>query len=81
MDMALNPLHLMQLQQLFHTCKANHPKLPLFFQAAARDALMEGTIIEINVKSPDGKEYCTNMKLTSSDLELLQALKQLSEQN
>ncbi len=78
--MALNPLHLMQLQQLFHTFKANHPKLPLFFQAAARDALMEGTIIEVTVKSPEGREYCTNMKITPSDLELIQALKELSQQ-
>lgn len=75
--MAVNPFQLMQLEQLFETFKHSHPKFPLFFKAAARDALTEGTIVEITVKSPDGKEMCTNLKLNASDLELIQAMKQM----
>ena len=73
--MAMNPLQLMQLQ------KISHPKLPLFFKAVAQDALMEGTIIEITVESPEGKEYCTNMKLKASDVEMFNILRQMREQS
>ena len=29
--------------------RANHPKFPMFLRAVSQDALVEGTIIEINV--------------------------------
>ena len=32
--------------------------------------------VENRGKTPDGKEYCTNIKLTASDMELIQKLKQ-----
>lgn len=79
--MANNPLQLMQFQKMFETFRRNHPKLPLFFQAVSRDALVEGTILEMTAKSPDGKEYCTNIKLNASDIEMIQALKHMKEQN
>ena len=31
--------------------RANHPKFPLFLRAVSQDALVEGSIIEINVSS------------------------------
>ena len=79
--MAMNPLQLMQLQKLFETFRISHPKLPLFFKAVAQDALMEGTIIEITVESPEGKEYCTHMKLKASDVEMFNILRQMREQS
>lgn len=48
----------------------NHPKFVPFMQAVSQDAIGDGTIIEIKVTSPEGKEYNTNMKLTQADLEL-----------
>ncbi len=78
--MAINPFQFVQLQQMLETFRNNHPKLPLFFQAAAQNAMTEGSVIEITAKSPDGKEYCTNLKLTASDVEMLQALKRMKEQ-
>ena len=62
------------------TFRNNHPKLPLFFQAAVQNALMEGSIIQISAKTPEGKAYCTNLKLTAPDAEMLQALKRMKEQ-
>ena len=35
--------------------RANHPKFPMFLRAVSQDALVEGTIIEINVTTPEGK--------------------------
>ena len=37
-----------------------------------------GTVIEINVTSPDGKRYETNLKLNRDDLDFLRALGELS---
>ena len=34
--------------------RANHPKFPLFLRAVSQDALVEGSIIEINVTTPEG---------------------------
>ena len=50
--------------------RANHPKFPLFLRAVSQDALVEGSIIEINVTTPEGKNYCTNVKLKADDMEL-----------
>ncbi|HIT40570.1 MAG TPA: hypothetical protein IAB60_00470 [Candidatus Caccovicinus merdipullorum] len=74
--MAFNPFQLMQYREMLTTFLQNHPKLPLFLKAVSQDGLSEGTILETTVKTPDGKEYCTNIKLTASDMELIQKLKQ-----
>lgn len=55
--------------------RANHPKFPMFLRAVSQDALVEGTIIEINVTTPEGKNYCTNVKLKADDMELFVRLK------
>lgn len=55
--------------------RANHPKFPLFLRAVSQDALVEGSIIEINVTTPEGKNYCTNVKLKADDRNFLIRLK------
>ena len=55
--------------------RANHPKFPMFLRAVSQDALVEGTIIEINVTTPEGKNYCTNVKLKADDMELFDSFK------
>ena len=46
-----------------------------FMQAVGSEAMMDGTIIEVKVTSPEGREYNTNMKITQSDLDLFAQLK------
>ncbi|MCI8951446.1 MAG: hypothetical protein HFG49_15675 [Lachnospiraceae bacterium] len=79
--MALNPFQLLQFQQMLETFRHSHPKLPLFFQAVSQNALVEGTIIEITAKTPEGKEYCTNIKLNASDIQTLESIKRMKEQS
>jgi hypothetical protein len=55
--------------------KDNHPKVPLFF-AAASESINEGSIIEINVQTAEGKSLCTNMKVTADDLALVRLMKE-----
>lgn len=69
---------LSKMKNAMETFLRNHPKFPLFLNAVSQDALVEGTIIEINVTTPEGKNYCTNVKLKSSDLELMETLKNMN---
>lgn len=69
---------LSKMKNAMETFRRNHPKFPLFLNAVSQDALVEGTIIEINVTTPEGKIYCTNVKLKSSDLELMETLKNMN---
>lgn len=55
----------------------NHPKFQHFLNAVSRDALREGSVIEIKVTSPEKKTYITNLKLKKDDLDFLHALQQL----
>lgn len=75
--MNMNPMMLMQIKGMLDEFKRNHPKVPMFFSAVAQ-SIGEGSIIEITVTSPDGKKICTNMKVTESDLRLVEQMKSMS---
>ena len=66
---------IMKIKGAWDKFSQNHPKFMPFIQAVGRDAIMDGTIIEVKVISPVGKEYNTNMKITQSDLELFAQLR------
>ena len=61
---------LLKFKGAWDTFTQNHPKFVPFMQAVGREAIEDGTIIEVKVTSPEGKEYNTNMKITQSDLDL-----------
>lgn len=73
--MGLNPMKLMQLQNVWKAFVARHPKLPMFFQAVGREALLEGTVMEIRVIKPDGSEMKANLRLSKEDLEAIAQVK------
>lgn len=73
----MNPMALMQIKGLLDRFKNNHPKVPMFFSAAAK-SIGEGSIIEISVTSPDGKKINTNMRIMAEDLELVEQLKTMT---
>ena len=67
----------MKIKSAWDTFSRNHPKFMPFMQAVGREAIGDGTIIEIKVTSPEGKEFNTNMKLTQSDLDLFAQIKNM----
>lgn len=73
--MAANPLKMMQMMSLWKTFQQNHPKFPAFL-AAARGEVREGSVIEIAIVTPEGKRLESNLKLTASDMELMDQLKE-----
>ncbi len=55
----------------------NHPKFPMFLNAAKSAGITEGTIIAVSITEPDGKVIDTNIKVTAQDLELFNTLKDI----
>jgi len=74
-----NPSKLMKLKNSWDTFTRNHPKFPSFINAVQQNGLEEGTIIEINVKTADGKSLSSNIKLTQSDIEMIRDLSEFSK--
>lgn len=73
----INIADAMKLKPLITKFTQNHPKVPMFFSAVGSQ-VTEGATIEVNVTTADGKNLCTNMRVTQDDLELLAALKKLA---
>ena len=69
--MKLNPLSLLQLKDSIHQFRREHPKVSKFFTTIRREALMPGTVMELTVKDPQGKERVANMRLTENDVKMI----------
>ena len=81
MNMNFNQLAMIQkIQSSLEKFRVNHPKFPMFLQAVSREALVEGSVIEITVTTPEGQKYCSNIKLKPEDLELIDTFKNLGQQ-
>lgn len=72
--MAINPMKLLELKNLWSAFTKRHPKFPQFLSAVQRAGIPEGTIIEVQITSPDGKTFTFNMKVTSEDIDAVKSL-------
>ena len=73
----INPAIAMKMMGALNTFKGNHPKFVAFLNAVFSGGMPEGTIIEITVTKPDQAPITSNMRVTQSDLELVDMLKDL----
>lgn len=74
----LNIAQLMKFKGAWDTFTRNHPKFPSFLTAVQQEGLKEDTIIEITVRSSNGKELTSNVKLKESDIELFRELSKIA---
>jgi len=72
--MNINPLKLMQMRESFDRFTTDHPKVVPFFQAVMNDGISEGTVIEIKVSNPQGKNYVSSIRVSAQDMEMLRSL-------
>ena len=72
--MAINPMKLLELKNLWSAFTKRHPKFPPFLSAVQQAGIPEGTIIEVQITSPDGKTFTSNMKVTSEDIDAVKSL-------
>ena len=77
----MNPMQLLKMKSAWDRFRAAHPKFPLFLNSVMQDGIREGTILEFTVTEPDGRCYCSNLKISQEDLALFQELKELTQQS
>ena len=75
--MAVNPMEMMKLGERLNIFRQQHPRFRAFLQDVSEHAISEGSIVELKVTSPDGREYVTNLKLTAEDMETIEILKKM----
>ena len=73
----VNPVTFFKIKGLWDQFVSNHPKFPRFLQAVVSQPMEAETIIEISICRPNGDTISSNVKLTPSDLELFEQLKEL----
>ena len=73
----MNPMQLLQIRNLWNGFTTRHPKFPKFMNAVYQNGLCEGTVTEIQIRTPDGKEFASNLKVTKEDLELVQQMRSM----
>lgn len=73
----LNPAKIMKAKAAWETFTRNHPKFPFFLEAVKQEGIEEGTIIEVTITKPDGRQLNSNIKVTQGDMALFN---ELSEQ-
>ena len=79
MNMNFNQLAMLQqLKAGIDRFQLNHPKFPLFLKAVSQEALKEGTLIEMNVTTPEGQNYCSNLRLKADDMEFINSIKSMN---
>ena len=71
--------NMMKIVGAWNTFKQNHPKFPAFCKAVMKKGIKEDTVLEIIVTTPEGEKIETSIKVTLSDLELIQSLAQMSQ--
>ena len=72
--MAINPMALMQMKERLTTFQQDHPRVFPFFRMLKEEGLQEGSVYELKVTTPDGKEKIMNFRLNANDIETLQLL-------
>ncbi|MFQ7881936.1 MAG: hypothetical protein ACLRJA_18495 [Blautia producta] len=76
--MGFNPIKMMQARTAMTQFEKRHPKVRGFLESVSADALQEGTVVEVSVTTPQGKNYITNIKVTREDIELFRNARQMS---
>ena len=56
-----------------------HPRFAAFLGAVKREGLSEGTIIEVRVTTPEGKDLVSNLRLSAEDMELYRSLTEMGK--
>ena len=70
----MNPMNMLQLKERFETFRREHPKFLAFLGAVRSQALEPGTVLEMKIVSPDGRELVSNIRMTENDVEVFKLL-------
>ncbi|MDD6571457.1 MAG: hypothetical protein PUF12_03605 [Thermoflexaceae bacterium] len=74
----MNPMKLLQLKSHWDKFNQNHPRFTPFIKAVSVNGMQEGTVIEVSVTTPDGRNFTTNLKVCEDDLKMVEAIKEMN---
>lgn len=77
-DLLRIPKMILQLKTMLTKFRQNHPESASVFSPAASKAINEGSVIEISLTTAEGRELCTNMRVTQDDLEMIRTLGEMA---
>ncbi len=72
----MNPFGMLKIKPLFEQFCQDHPKILMFFGAAA-GAVDKGSVLEISVKTSEGKIMKTNILVNDNDVAIFDELKKM----
>lgn len=75
----MNPATLLKMKDRLNVFRQEHPKVHPFFHKVKEEGLPAGSILELKIKLPGGKEHLTNIRLTENDIETLKMLSNLKK--
>lgn len=70
---------LLKLGGLWAKFSKNHPKFPSFVKTVQKNGIQADTVIDIKITYPDGNSIDSNLKVTESDLAILEELKKMKK--
>ena len=76
--MAVNPLKLTKLKKMGERFNEEHPKVLPYLRAVSSGYMEEGSLLELNVTAPDGRNLKCNIRLTAEDVELMKEIADLT---
>lgn len=73
----MNPAKLFKVKGYWDKFANNHPKFVAFLNAAQRNVMEEGTIVDIKITTAEGKTLSSNVKLSQADVEMFREMAEL----
>ncbi len=77
----MNPIAMMQAAGRIKIFQEQHPKALAFIRSVSEGDIREGSVIEVKVITPEGKESVSNIKVTKDDMETFKLFKNSSSGN
>lgn len=75
----INPAKLLKFKSAWEAFANRHPKFIRFLQYVGSGTLKENDVLEMTVRSEDGTEVKSNLRLSDEDIALFTELKALLE--
>ena len=75
----MNPMKLLQFRDEWVKFEGRHPKFCMFLGAIMKSGIPEGSVMEIKITYPDGKELESNLKVAPEDVEFLKSIGEMGK--
>ncbi len=72
----MNPFGMLKIKPLFEQFCQDHPKVLMFFAAAA-GTIDKDSVLEVSVKTSDGKIMKTNILVNDNDVAIFNEMKKM----